>query len=153
LGTVIEAAEAVLAAWVGPLEPTDRSDRVPGVGWGLHLPVFPAVSLTSVTPVGGAGLDVSTLYLDQPSGTVSRNDGGRFTAPAYDVEWVAGRVTLPDDLLFADKELVRELWTTQRGSTRPAAEMIPLVVSDRRLPGVVALLIRPYRLLPDSLGA
>lgn len=153
LETFIAAAEAVLAQWVGPLEPTDLTARVAGYGWGLHLPVFPAVSLTSVSPVGGGAADLSGLYLDQPSGTVTRNDGARFTAWAYDVEWTAGRETLPDDLLFADKELVREMWTTQRGSARAAPEMLLPPMSDRQLPGIVALLIRPHRRLPDALGA
>jgi hypothetical protein len=151
LETFIAAAEAVLTQWVGPLEPANRSDRVPGYGWGLHLPVFPAIEITTLAAVGGAGLDVATLHLDEPSGTVTRNDGGRFTAWAYDIEWVAGRVTLPDDLLFAVKELVREMWKTQRGSVGPDETLGP--ISDRRLPGNVALLIRPYPLLPDALGA
>jgi hypothetical protein len=152
LETFIDAAEAVLARWVGPLEPTPVTDRVAGYGFGLHLPVFPALSLTSVTPVGGGALDLAGLYLDVPSGTVTRNDGGQFTARAYDVAWVAGRDELPDDLLFADKELVRELWTTQRGTARPA-EMMLGPMSDRRLPGSVALLIARHRQLTDTLGA
>lgn len=117
---VIDSAEAAIVQRVGPLTATDATARVVGYSWGLYLPQYPAISLTSVTPVNGTPLDLSTLYLDGRAGAVSRNDGSRFTSPAYDVAYVAGRDPVPTDLVFAVKELTRHMWETQRGAASVA---------------------------------
>lgn len=113
----IGAAEAALAKKVGPLESTSKTCRVRG-GDELVLPVTPAVSLTSVTPVGGTALTVGDLYLDTESGVVTYSQGGTFGSTNYTVVYQAGRATVPDDLLQAVKELVKHFWTTQRGGTK-----------------------------------
>lgn len=114
---MINAAEAAISRKVGPLEPTTRTVRVPG-GSSLVLPATPAVSLTSVTPVGGTALSLANLYLNPESGVVSDLYGCSFPAIAYNVVYVAGRGECPDDLVLAVKELVRHMWETQRGSVR-----------------------------------
>jgi hypothetical protein len=114
----IDAAEAAISRRVGPLETVDKTARVRGGGLGLRLPVSPAESLTSVTPVNGTALTLADLYLDQGAGVVTYNNGSAFCAHAYDVVYVAGRSECPDDLLLAVKELVRHMWDAQRGPVK-----------------------------------
>lgn len=121
LQTFIDAAEAAIAQRVGPLSTTSLTKRVPGFGWSLHLPVYPAVSLTSVTPVGGSALTLSDFYLDPDVGAVSYNNGSFFSSFAYDVVYTAGRSPVPADLLMKVKATLKFLWSSQRGpTTRPA---------------------------------
>jgi uncharacterized phiE125 gp8 family phage protein len=120
LQTFIDAAEAAISQWVGPLAPVSVTKRVPGCAWNLWLPVYPAVSLTSVTVVGSATpLTLADLHLEQDSGGVSYNGGSFFSASAYDVVYQAGRSSVPADLLMAVKELLREMWESQRGAAAP----------------------------------
>jgi hypothetical protein len=154
LQTFIDAAEAALAARVGPLGPTTTTARVAG-GRTLSLPVAPAVSITSVTPVGGTALTVGSLYLDKDAGVISYSYPSGLTFPYswYDVVYVAGRAAnaCPDDLLMADKELLRHMWTTQRpsggrfssGSSDSAANTIP--GAAYLFPFRVEALLDPYR--------
>ena len=125
LQTFIDAAEAALAARVGPLGPVTTSARVAGGGRTLLLPDAPAVSITSVTPVGGTALTVGDLYLDKTGGAISYASDALFSASWYDVVYVAGRAanTLPDDLLMADKELLRHMWSTQRPGARSTSPL------------------------------
>lgn len=146
LQTFIDAAEAAIAQRVGPLSTSSVTKRVPGYAWSLHLPIYPAVSLTSVTPVGGSALTLADLYLDQDSGAISYNGGSFFSSAGYDVTYTAGRSPVPADLLMAARELLRHMWTTQRGSrTGPALDIPGLAYS---LPNRVLELIAPYELLP-----
>ena len=118
LQTFIDSAEAAIAKRCGPLAATSTTVRVRG-GCSLSLPVTPTISLTSVTPVLGSALTLADLHLE-PSGEVTYNTGAVFPAPWYDVVYSAGRSSVPADLLAAVKELLRHLWTTQRGgSARP----------------------------------
>lgn len=120
LQTFIDSAEAAIAQRVGPLSTSTVTKRVPGFGWSLHLPIYPAVSLTSVTPVGGSALTLSDLYLEPDVGNVSYNGGSFFSSAAYDVVYVAGRSPVPADLLMKVKATLKYLWTSQRGqATRP----------------------------------
>lgn len=150
LQTFIDAAEAAIAQRVGPLTTTSVTKRVPGWGWALHLPIYPAVSLTSVTPVAGSALTLGDLHLEPDIGNVSYNGGSFFSSSAYDVVYTVGRSPVPVDLLMAVKELLRHLWTTQRGVSRPgpgpAAD--PPSPSGFLMPYRVLELIAPYQLLP-----
>jgi hypothetical protein len=76
-----------------------------------------------VTPVAGTALDPSLFYVNQEAGLVTYEDGSLFTPGGYDVVYTAGRETVSDDLLMADKLLVKHMWETQRGSgtRRPGA--------------------------------
>lgn len=144
----IDAGEAALAKRCGPLAATATTVRVRG-GCSLSLPVTPAISLTSVTPVLGSALTLSDLHLE-PSGEVTYNTGAEFPAPWYDVIYSAGRPSLPADLLLADKELLRHLWTTQRGGTaRPGSAQSDALAntlpgSAHAFPFRVEQLIAPY---------
>lgn len=140
LQTFIDSAEAVIGQHCGPLTSTPTTARVVPHDTRLPLPVTPAIDLTSVTPADGAALTLSDLYLNTAAGVVTYNAGTSFTARYYTVVYNAGRSSVPADLLLADKELVRHLWATQRGSTaRPgpagsdtpgAAHMLPFRVSE-----------------------
>lgn len=131
---VIAAAEVAIAERVGPLAPTAVTVRVRGCLLALRLPVTPAISLTSVTPVGGTALTLSDLYLDADAGLVTYNSGDGFAEAFYDVVYQAGRAVCPDDLLMAVKELVRHMWATQRGgSQRPGSQ--PSDALSNSLPG------------------
>lgn len=143
LQTFIDAAEAALAARVGPLGPVTTTARVAGGGRTLLLPVAPAVSITSVTPVGGTALTVGDLYLDQAGGAISYASNASFSSYWYDVVYVAGRAVnaCPDDLLMADKELLRHMWTTQRPSGRFSSPLSDTAANT--IPGAAYLF--PFR--------
>lgn len=130
----IDSAERTLAHWVGPLEPTPVTQQVtvPDGRGTAYLSVTPVVSLTSVTR-GGTTVDVTSLLADAGEGIVTLSPG------AYTVGYVAGHDPLPADLLQAVKELLRHLWTTQRGSgVRPGQGQ-----TEQQQPGAGYLL--PYR--------
>jgi hypothetical protein len=129
---MIAAAEAAIAKRVGPLGPETITARVEG-GGALILPRTPAVSVTSVTPLGSTAITTG-LHLDQAAATVTYDNGAGFPPGYYDVTYEAGRATCPDDLLMALKELVRHMWTTQRGgSSRPGSQ--PSDALSNSLPG------------------
>lgn len=116
LPSFIDAAEAAVAQRVGPLSTSSVTKRVAGYGWNLHLPVYPAVSLTSVTPVNGTALTIGDFHLEPEVGAVSYNSGAFFSSAAYDVVYVAGRSSVPADLLMKVRIVLKYLWTTQRGT-------------------------------------
>jgi hypothetical protein len=120
LQAVLDGAEAAIGERVGPLTSTATTARVRGGGSALVLPVSPAVSLTSVTPADSTALTLADLYLDTEAGVVTYESGATFSARHYTVVYQAGRATCPADLKLAVKELVRHLWTTQRGPTARA---------------------------------
>lgn len=143
LQTFIDAAEAVIEERVGALQPKDRTDRVPGGGTALALFSTPAVSLTSVTEVGGSALTVGDLSLNGRAGVVRFTHGGTFTGREYDVVYSAGRETCPPDLLMAVKFLVKHMWESQRGAASAGSPF-----EDQQLastPGAGYLI--PYRVL------
>lgn len=148
LETMCNAAQAAIEAHVGPLEPTEITARVEG-GALLFLPKIPAISLTSVTPLGGTALTVGDLWVTN-TGAVRYTTATCFTADWYDVVYQAGFDPLPDDLLLAVKELVRHFWTTQRGGTqRPGANQSEMLSNSipgfaHTFPYRVSELIAPY---------
>lgn len=138
----IDAAESAIGERVGPLASTTQSVRVRGESRSLVLPVAPAVSLTSVTPPDSSALTLSDLYLDEGAAIVRYESGGTFSARHYDVVYEAGRAVCPADLKLAVKELVRHLWTTQRGATaRPGSRESE--AASNTLPG--AAYVFPFR--------
>lgn len=150
LEEMCNAAQAAIEARVGPLEPEAVTARVEGGGSVLFLPKTPAISLTSITPLGGTALTVADYWVSS-GGTVRRNTTGYAFAEAwYDVAYQAGFDPLPNDLLLAVKELVRHFWTTQRGGTqRPGANQSEMLSNSipgfaHTFPYRVSELIAPY---------
>lgn len=146
LQATIDAAEAVIAERCGPLQSTTVTTTVYGNSATLLLPVTPVVSVTSVTPYLGTALTAGDLYTNLGAGIVSYYSGGAFSATQHTVVYQAGRAECPADLLMAVRELVRHLWTSQRGSARPgpgapeptpgAAYLLPHRVSELIAPHV-----------------
>lgn len=149
LQDTINAAEALLGRWVGPLTTqAPATVRLVGGVDTLVLPVAPIQSVSAVVGVDSAVVNVADLALDQSAGMLRYADMvTRFGAIAYDVTYVAGWATVPEDLLYAIQEEVRHLWATQRGGgVRPGAPV------DQQTPGYllpyrVQELIEPYRLI------
>lgn len=121
LSAFVVRAQSAVEARVGPLTPntyTRRLGRDLTSVNALVLPVTPVISLTSVTSV--IGLNVATTNLTvSTSGVVTGIYGWSF-AGAYDVVWVAGRASIPGDLYLAVLEMLRHLWSTQRGGASRA---------------------------------
>lgn len=114
----IAAAEAAIAQRVGPLAPTTVTAAVSGSS-SMTLPVFPVLSLTTITGAGGVDVPTDGVTVDLASGILTTSRGWSGT---YTVVYSAGRATCPADLLLAVKELVRHMWQTQRGPTaRPGS--------------------------------
>jgi hypothetical protein len=114
----IDAAEFALRRRVGPLAPTTITFRTRGQATTLRVPTTPAISLTSVTPVGGTALPLTYLWIS-PGGVIEPTYSGYFPFywPFYDIVYVAGRATpLDDDLLHLIKDTTKHLWETQRKS-------------------------------------
>lgn len=149
LGAVIPSAEATIAQRVGPLEPTDITARLSGTT-GLVLPVYPFISLTSVTNSAGTALAVADFTVDPAAGVLEYVSGGKFTSPYYTVVYKAGRAVgaLPADLLLAVKELTRHLWESQRGPARhamsPMGESADVGGTGYLLPYRVQELLTPH---------
>lgn len=141
--TFVDAAEAAISARVGPLGPVTTTARVAGGGRTLLLPVAPAISLTSVTPVGGTALTLGDLYLDQDAGTVSYTSDSPLTASWYTVVYTAGRSTTPADLKMAALELLRHMWATQRPGDGGRFSSASQLVAANTIPGAVYLF--PFR--------
>lgn len=143
----LDAAEAAVAKRVGALEPTAVTERVRGCAASLVLTSLPAVSLTSVTAVGGDALDVSDLYVG-PAGVVEYEESSTwFGSRAYTVVYEAGHDPLPNDLRQAVLEMTRHLWAAQRGGgTRPGSP--PSTELSNTLPGSsIALPFRVAQLI------
>src|SRR5690348_12917331 len=114
----IDAAEGALGKRVGLLTTgTAKTKRIRVMDSDtLVIPELPLIEVASVTKVGGAAVDMSLLYVDTSAGLVIYNDGSQFPDGLYDVTYTPGRSsTIPDDLLMADKAIVKHLWQTQRG--------------------------------------
>lgn len=154
----IDGAIAAIGNLCGPLEPTTITRRVRGGGQDdLSLPVTPAISITSLTPIGGTALDTNLMYLDGEAGVVSylsgqpfRHHYAGFRTYGFDVVYVAGYDPCPADLVMAVLELVRDLWTpAKRGPGRPGtrgtnrtANTVPKTADE--MPFEVQKLIAPY---------
>lgn len=141
LTTTLEAAEAVIAQHCGPLAATATTQRVRGERSQLVVSITPAISLTSVTPVGGSALTVGDLMI-QANGVIEHIAGGTFSSRWYDVVYQAGRASLPKDLREAVLALVKHLWEPQRGPSRRPGSAASDAASNT-LPGAGYLL--PFR--------
>lgn len=108
------AATRMVEVKVGPIRPREQVSKVAAGGCALLLPVFPALSLTSVADSAGTTLDVSALYLDEDAGLVER--AGGFGSPRrYTATYTVGRDPVPDDLMQAVLSVAQQLWDSQRG--------------------------------------
>lgn len=138
----LEAAEAIIAGRVGPLEPTTVTETVTPVGTRMTLAYHPVIQIVSVTRYGYA-VDL-TGWSVSPFGVVTSPGN---LAGEYAVTYQAGREPgeLPPQLAQAVKELTDHLWKAQRGPTaRPGQE--PQQTPAYLLPPRVEALLTRYEL-------
>lgn len=120
------SATGYVEAKCGPIRPRTQTDRVearpvrvspyptylyPLPTTVLLLPVRPVISLTSVTPVGGTALDLSTLTLEGYKGRVLAG----MLYGCFDVEYIVGQNPIPQELMDAVKLRAKLTWDSQRG--------------------------------------
>lgn len=100
---------------VGALARTTHVERHRG-GRGMVLLHSPVLSLTSVVAIETAGTDqaVADLDLDQPTGVVTRKDGGTMKGPLR-VTYTAGQTSIPAHVRQAALIVLQHMWETQRG--------------------------------------
>lgn len=155
LAAKLASAQSALEKRVGLMEVATVTARVSASG-ALRLPffqrlrpTFPAIAITSITPVGGVAVSITDLTVDD----INVVRGASFSG-TYDVVYTAGHDPLPNDLAEALRELTRHLWTTQRGgSQRPGSQPSEalsnsLPSSAKTLPFRIEQLIDPY--LPNG---
>lgn len=121
LGKVIADAEAVVVRRCGPLTSTEVTRRVWPSGGALVLPVYPVVSVTSITGADtGNVLAIEDDDIDKAAGILTPDGLG---SEAYDVVYQAGRdVTAYADLKRAVIEMTRYLWRPTQGPNPAAAQ-------------------------------
>lgn len=147
LQSFIDAAEAIIANYVGALTVgASTTVRVSG-GSQLVLPAAPLGTVTSITSADGQSVDLTTVSFNQAAGLVYFTDGwSQFCSTAYDVAFTSGWATVPADILLAIKELLRHLWAPQRGGgTRANSPTQSDAAPGYLLPYRVEQLIEPYR--------
>jgi hypothetical protein len=79
----------------------------------------PILDLTSITAVldGGTDYTPAEVAFDSRTGIVRRLDGLVFTGGPWDVTYTAGRTGVQANWRAAALEIIRHVWTTQRGGT------------------------------------
>lgn len=118
LRNFLAAVTEVVESKVGPCVRRTVTQRIADGGCVLALTQFPVISVTSVTSVwaGGPSWTGSSLILDGDAGTVTTQLGAvPFYYGPWDVVTVIGRAVISERYIHASKELLRHLWTTQRG--------------------------------------
>jgi hypothetical protein len=136
----IDAAEAAIAVRCGSLTSVPVTEQTNSACRVLMLSSLPVVSITSITSLAGAVASLSDLVVDKRAGVVTG-----LARDTYTVVYQAGRASVPEDLKMAVKELVRHLWTTQRGAgVRPGSAIIEPTSTGYLLPYRVQELMAPY---------
>ena len=119
---MITSCIAQAEEWVidrcGPLASTNLTKRVELTGYSLMLPVYPVISVTSVTGVDtGTVVTLEADDINLRTGIITPD-----TWPAadcvFDVVYVAGRAAVPEQLKRAVIEMTRYLWRPQMGAAQ-----------------------------------
>lgn len=150
LRAFILAATSAIEARVGPLTRRSVTESYSG-GVPAIVLTAPAIEVTAVTE-SGTSLTASDYSLSPLSGVLTRVSGySRSTwTSGFDniaVTYDTGRTAIPADLRQAVLELIRHLWSTQRGQqgrTRTGDEFV--AGQGYSLPNRVLELIAPYEL-------
>jgi uncharacterized phiE125 gp8 family phage protein len=144
------AATDLIEGVVGPLSRRPVTGETHNGGRGtVLLKQAPVVEVTGCTE-NGVSLSAGSYSLDGESGVLTRTSG--FTAYTWSegynnvsVDYVAGRTSIPADLAHAVLELVRHLWTTQRGSVRRSGTDDYLPGSGFSMPNRVREMLNRYQ--------
>lgn len=158
---VITAATAIVESIVGPVIRRTVTDVISGGSRSqVLLSTVPVLSVTSIatSSYGQAVASYVTadLTVDTAAGLVRVTDGTWLTGDAT-VVYVAGRTQVPPNVRWATLELVRHLWSSQRGAAtfRPsfagggAEEDLVAVESGYLIPNRVMEALRPQALAPS----
>lgn len=155
LMAMIDRAEAILVARVGPLDPVTVVEKHHG---GLNPIVLRRPPVISVTSVVANGITTLAGFdLDSEAGLLYSEFGYGYEGfpRSVEVTYTAGRpAPLPADLEAAVLELVKHLWDSQRvpGASRPGfqgfgggtGESAAVGGAGYLLPYRVQSLIEPY---------
>lgn len=116
------AATEMIEGKVGICVPRQVTDRVEEGRHRLLLENKPVLSVASVTSVwpGGPSWPGDQLDWDESAGIVNLLSMFPFYWGPWDVVYTPGRQQLPENIIYAGKEQLRHMWTTQRGSMPPA---------------------------------
>jgi uncharacterized phiE125 gp8 family phage protein len=150
LRAFILAAAGLIEGVVGPLSRRPVTGETHNGGRGtVLLKQAPVVEVTGCTE-NGVTLSAGSYSLDGESGVLTRTSG--FSAYTWSegynnvsVDYVAGRTSIPADLAHAVLELVRHLWTTQRGSVRRSGTDDYLPGSGFSMPNRVREMLNRYQ--------
>lgn len=143
LADVIAQAEEWVIDRCGPLVSTNLTKRVERTGYALMVPVYPILSVTSVTGVDTA--TVVTLDADEinlRTGVITP-DTWPSTDSLFDVVYVAGRAAVPEQLRRAVIEMTRYLWRPQRGAGQRQGDAGDNMAALR----MAEFLIQPYAIV------
>jgi hypothetical protein len=146
LASFVQAAITRLEHEVGPLTPRSFTEMHPP-GRIIALRKTPVVSVESITGTTLTvwDLDTSTALIYPRAPWLGFYGFGRIT-----VTYTAGFVTVPADVRMALLELVRHLWTTQRGTVSAngaRADLLPSSGGDPTTAAGIAAYTMPYRVL------
>jgi uncharacterized phiE125 gp8 family phage protein len=151
LTAFIQAATSAIEQRVGPLTRRSVTESHNGGRHAIVLRHSPVITVTSATE-NGAAVPSGGYTISPASGVLTRTSGySRATwVDGFNnvtVAYVAGRTSIPADLRQAVLELVRHLWSTQRGSMagrRTGEEFVS--GQGYTLPNRVLELIGPYEM-------
>jgi hypothetical protein len=150
LRAFINSATAAIEARVGPLTRRQVTETHNGGVSGILLNSPPALSVTSVTE-NGTTVSPSGYRLSPGGGVLTRVNG--YTKSVWTdgfanvtVTFTAGRTSIPADIRQAVLELVRHLWTTQRGQQGNRRQDEFIAGQGYTMPNRVLELIAPYEL-------
>lgn len=150
LRAFILAAAGLIEGVVGPLSRRPvTAETHSGGRAAVLLKQAPVLEVTGCRE-NGVTLSAGSYHLDAESGVLTRSSG--FTAYTWSegfnnisVDYVAGRSIIPADLAHAVLELVRHLWTTQRGSIRRSGTDDYLPGSGFSMPNRVREMLNRYQ--------
>lgn len=113
----ISAVTFIVESKVGAVISRSVTESVVFCGKAQALTVGPVLSLTSVTNVASG--QVVTGFTVTPGAVLRMTDDSPLPAGRHTVVYTAGRTTVPENIKWAAKEILRHLWKTQRGGGLP----------------------------------
>ena len=140
---VVAQAEEWVIDRCGPLVSTNLTKRVERTGCSLMLPVYPVLSVTSVTGVDtGTVVTLETDDINLRTGIITP-DTWPSADYAFTVVYVAGRTAVPEQLRRAVIEMSRYLWRPQRGAGQRQGDAGDNMAALR----MAEFLIQPYAIV------
>ena len=114
MAAATELAEGIVGSCI---QRTYTNERIPGFDKQvIRLPHAPVISVTSIVSVysGGPVWNTADLIIYPDSGTVEPTSLIPFWWGPWSATYVAGRLVIPERVQLAVKEIILDLWATQR---------------------------------------